>query len=67
MAVCGFDNEPWTEFHEPPLTTVAHPVEQLCSLSMSVLRSRLEGNTEPWCRIVLHPGLVVRASTAGAA
>jgi len=65
VAIAGFDNEPWTEFHDPPLTTVAHPIEQLCSLSMSVLRSRLGGNTEPWCRIGLHPGLVVRASTAG--
>jgi|LSQX01.2.fsa_nt_gb DNA-binding LacI/PurR family transcriptional regulator len=66
VAVVGFDNEPWTEFNDPPLTTVSHPIEQLCSLSMSVLRSRLEGNVEPWCRIVLHPGLVIRESTAGA-
>ncbi len=65
IAIVGFDNEPWTEFQDPPLTTVSHPIEQLCSLSMSVLRGRLDGNTEPWCRIVLHPGLVVRASTAG--
>jgi len=65
IAIAGFDNEPWTEFHTPPLTTVAHPIDELCSLSMSVLRDRLEGNTDPQCRIVLHPGLVVRASTIG--
>ncbi|HCA46447.1 MAG TPA: LacI family transcriptional regulator, partial [Armatimonadetes bacterium] len=67
VAVVGFDNEPWTEFHQPSITTVSHPIEQLCSLSMSVLRSRLEGNAEPWCRIVLHPGLVIRQSTDGLA
>jgi len=66
VAIVGFDNEPWTEFHDPPLTTIAHPLDQLCALSMSVLRSRLDGNTDPWCRIVLHPSLVVRASTVRA-
>ncbi len=65
VAVAGFDNEPWTQFYRPPLTTVSHPIEQLCSLTMSVLRHRLDANTEPWCRVELHPGLVVRASTSG--
>ena len=63
VAVAGFDNESWTEFHDPPLTTVAHPIEQLCSQTVSVLRSRLDGNTEPWRRIALQPTLIVRAST----
>ena len=65
LAIAGFDNEPWTEFHDPPLTTVAHPVEQLCSLSMSLLQGRLDGHTGAWARIALHPELIVRASTTG--
>ncbi len=63
IAIVGFDDEPWTEFHDPPLTTIAHPVKQLCSLTMSALHSRLDGSTEPWRRITLQPRLIVRAST----
>lgn len=63
LAIAGFDNEPWTEFHAPPLTTVAHPVEQLCSLCMSILQGRLEGSAKPWTRISVHPELLIRAST----
>ncbi|MEA3402337.1 MAG: LacI family DNA-binding transcriptional regulator [Armatimonadota bacterium] len=65
ICIAGYDDEPWTEFHDPPLTTVTHPIEQLCSLSLSVLQDRLDGNDEPWCRIGLHPALKIRASTAG--
>jgi len=66
IAVAGYDNEPWTEFLDVPLTTVAHPIEQLSSLSMTILRGRMEGNSDPWCRVTLQPPLIVRESTGGA-
>jgi LacI family transcriptional regulator len=65
VRVAGYDNEPWAAFHSPALTTVTHPIDQLCSLSLSVLQDRLSGNDEPWCRIGLHPGLVARESSLG--
>lgn len=64
MAVAGFDDDPWSPFFPVPLTTLRHPVDQLCEHTEELLRARLEGDERPFRRVELQPKLVVRASTS---
>ncbi len=63
MAVVGFDNDPWTGFLQVPLTTLAHPVSQLCEHTSQCLAERMAGDDGPWQRIELKPRLIVRDSS----
>lgn len=63
LALVGFHGEPWTELLPVPLTTVAEPVSEICSLATEILRARLSGDTRPWVRERIVPHLLVRKST----
>ncbi len=64
MAVVGYDNDPWTAFLPVPLTTVAHPVDELCRQTLSLLEGRLDGDESGWRRIEIGSRLIVRASSS---
>ncbi len=75
ISVVGFDNAPYAEFLDPPLTTVEQPFSQLGSLAAQLLQERsIVGSTAPQERsivgstapksVVLPCRLIVRASTA---
>jgi LacI family transcriptional regulator len=63
IAVVGFDDEPWSKNLPVSLTTVAHPVDELCATAVSLLRDRLAGPDGPWQRIAVAPRLIVRESS----
>ncbi len=64
ISIVGFDNAPYAEFLEPPLTTVEQPFEQLGTIAAQLLQERfVSPDAEP--KVVRLPcKLVVRASTA---
>jgi len=64
ISLVGFDDTPWFELLDPPLTTIAQPVAELAEGAVQALLALLEGGPPrsalPLCR------LVVRSSCAPA-
>lgn len=63
VMVTGFDDIPYAELSQPPLTTVRQPQEQLAAEVVRELTSGAAGDRPPR-RIAIAPELLVRASTA---
>jgi len=63
LSVVGFDNEPYSELFQPPLTTVEQPFSQLVSLAVQLLEERLASPPLPPKRVTLPCRLIVRSST----
>lgn len=66
ISLIGFHDDPWTEFLDVPLTTLAEPVEQTRELCREMIKARLEGDAGPWRHEVTEYELVVRSSTGPA-
>ncbi|MFA0759521.1 MAG: hypothetical protein KEFWMYNX_002130 [Candidatus Fervidibacter sp.] len=66
VSVVGFDDAPYAELLDPPLTTVQQPFDQLGALAAQLLGERLSAPPEPPKVLVLPCRLVIRASTASA-
>jgi len=67
VAVVGQNNLEFTEFLVPPLTTVAHPVQQMGHQATEILLQKLAWSDEQaWLphRVALEPVLIVRESSA---
>ncbi|MHA6799482.1 LacI family DNA-binding transcriptional regulator [Bounagaea algeriensis] len=62
VRVTGFDDIPFAELTQPPLTTVRQPQEQMAAEAVRVLKSQLSGSSAPSQRIAIAPELVVRSS-----
>lgn len=68
VAVVGQNNQDFTPFLAPPLTTVVHAVQQLGRQGVELLFQRLAWpDKEPWLphRVALEPTLIVRESSGG--
>jgi LacI family transcriptional regulator len=68
VAVVGQNNQDFTPFLVPPLTTVTHAVQQLGRQGAELLLQRLAWpDDEPWLphRIAIEPTLIVRESSGG--
>ncbi|RFU22120.1 LacI family DNA-binding transcriptional regulator [Geodermatophilus marinus] len=61
VAVVGFDDAPVAATADPPLTTVAQPLDEMCRLMVELLRRRIEGDEQVAAR-VCATRLVRRAS-----
>ena len=66
LGVVGYDDTPYAAFTSPPLTTVRQPGRMMGTETARLLLSRLDGYDGGPRRVVVHPELVVRASTAPA-
>jgi len=68
VAVVGQNNQEFTPFLVPPLTTVVHTVQQLGRQGAELLLQRLAWpDDDPWLphRVALEPTLIVRESSGG--
>lgn len=64
IAVIGFDNHPADEIVQPPLTTVAQPMEKMGNMAFDCLVDLIEGKDEACMTMeVLSMELIVRSST----
>lgn len=63
VSVIGFDNTMLATITDPPLTTIAQPMEQMGRQIVDLLVQELKGDVTHKQRIVLLPELVVRKST----
>lgn len=63
LSVVGFDNSILATIIDPPLTTVAQPIQDMGHKVMDLLYQEIQGDKHAKQRIVLLPELVVRKST----
>ena len=65
LAIMGYDNIEFTEFAQPPLTTMNYAVDQVSRMAVDrLMRLISAGETSPDPRVTLiDPEIVVRAST----
>jgi DNA-binding LacI/PurR family transcriptional regulator len=69
VSIIGFDNIPFAELANPPLTTVGQPIRQLGEQAADLLLSVIEDGAAPEAdasqpTILLPNQLIVRGSTA---
>ncbi|WP_263248732.1 LacI family DNA-binding transcriptional regulator [Saccharopolyspora rosea] len=62
VRVTGFDDIPYAELAQPPLTTVRQPQDQIAAEAVRVLDARLAGTESAARRIAITPEFVERAS-----
>jgi len=62
IALVGFDDLPFSQFSDPPLTTVHLPAVDLARQSAELLFRLLQGEEMATKQIILETGLVVRQS-----
>jgi DNA-binding LacI/PurR family transcriptional regulator len=67
LSLVGFDNTILATVANPPLTTVAQPIESMGQTVVDLLVRDLNKETQDRQRVVLEPELIVRQSTAGPA
>ncbi|MGG1877565.1 LacI family DNA-binding transcriptional regulator [Paenibacillus cisolokensis] len=65
LSIVSFDNTILAAVTDPPLTSVAQPMEQLGAMAVNLLVKELEEKPSDKQRIVLQTELIVRESTAG--
>jgi LacI family repressor for deo operon, udp, cdd, tsx, nupC, and nupG len=64
VSVIGFDDIRFAQHYDPPLTTIAQPMEELGREAMSLLIEILQHRQSPPRKRVLPTHLVIRGSTA---
>ncbi|MEI5010858.1 LacI family DNA-binding transcriptional regulator [Streptomyces sp. NPDC087659] len=64
VSVVGFDDSAFMPLVNPPLTTLRQPVEAMGRAAVSLLSSRMSGQSETDEELLFEPELVVRGSTA---
>ncbi|MGA7192629.1 MAG: LacI family DNA-binding transcriptional regulator [Anaerolineales bacterium] len=62
VSILGFDDIPWAEYADPPLTTVRLEAQELARRACLVLMDLLEGVEIPIKRQILETKLIVRNS-----
>lgn len=63
IALVGFDDLPLAEAVDPPLTTVAQPIQEMAETAVRLVMRLIQGEELDVHRVVLEAHLVVRAST----
>ena len=63
VAIVGFDDLPWAEALDPPLTVVRQPAYEVGRRAMELLLKRIGAPGAPVTTVRLRPELVVRRST----
>lgn len=66
LSIVGYDDLPFSEIMEIPLTTVRQPTEEMGAYAAKKLIAQIEGDSAG-CDMTFQPELIVRKSTAQAA
>jgi DNA-binding LacI/PurR family transcriptional regulator len=64
ISVVGVDDIETGVFHNPPLTTIRQPVEEMTRASVEMLLNLINNHTPSEIQVSLAPSLVVRQTTA---
>ena len=63
LSVVGFDNTSIVSIIEPPLTTIAQPIQNMGKEVMDLMVSIINEEKDAKSRVTLLPSLVIRKST----
>jgi LacI family repressor for deo operon, udp, cdd, tsx, nupC, and nupG len=63
VSVVGFDDSPFMNCTDPPLTTVRQPIDAMGQAAVALLASQVAGHKVPADEMLFEPELVVRGST----
>jgi DNA-binding LacI/PurR family transcriptional regulator len=63
LSIISFDNTILSSVTNPPLTTIAQPMEQLGKLAVDLIVENIKEDKQMKQRIVLRPEIIVREST----
>ncbi len=63
VSVVGFDNTILASIVDPPLTTIAQPIDEMGRQVMDLLVREIEGEKKTKQRVILPPELIIRQST----
>jgi len=63
VAIVGFDDMPWAEALNPPLTVVRQPAYSVGRQAMELLLQRIIEPSRPPITVRLMPELIIRQST----
>ena len=63
ISIVGVDDISFSEIINPPLTTIAQPIEEIASHAVEAIKILINGDKPEHNYICLHPLLKVRAST----
>lgn len=63
LSVVGYDNTLLSRSTDPPLTSVAQPIQEMCSQVVDFLIEEIVGKSKTKQRIVMVPQLIIRKST----
>lgn len=64
LSIVSFDNTILSELADPPLTTLAQPMEHMGRLAVNMIVEELQSSNQVKQRTVLRPELMIRDSTA---
>jgi LacI family transcriptional regulator len=62
VSIVGFDDIPWAQYSDPPLTTIRLPAQQLSSEACLTLLKLMQGSVPEKQHVVLDTELIVRKS-----
>lgn len=62
VALIGCEGNEFMEYFDPPLSTVAMPIQELCQAGWSLLQKRIENPAAPWEQITLPCEFLIRES-----
>ncbi|MGZ9234505.1 MAG: LacI family DNA-binding transcriptional regulator, partial [Anaerolineales bacterium] len=62
VSMVGFDDIPWAQYSDPPLTTIRLPAEKLARTTCAVLLDLLQGGEPTPRRTILGTELIIRKS-----
>jgi len=62
IAIIGFDDMPWAEFFNPPLTAVRQPGYEIGKRAAELLFQRLMEPNRPHIKLILETQLIIRKS-----
>lgn len=62
ISMIGFDDIPWAQYSDPPLTTIRLPAQKLARTACIVLMDLLQGKDPPTRKQILETELVIRKS-----
>jgi LacI family transcriptional regulator len=65
LAIIAFDDPPWAQLIEPPLTTLARPLRRMAEAAVDLLFERMKGARLQPARVVFEFEMRVRASSGG--
>ena len=60
ISIVGFDDMPWANLLQPPLTAIAQPTYELGKQAAELLLARLQNPDKPVARVQLDTTLIVR-------